>query len=158
MEKLLKGKIYRIKWNNRKEWSKIYKIVYSSEHSILFYYSGEIEDEGLSCGFIADFEGLFDNGSTVLLNRFNNRPGYFKFSLGNEVREFEVDLDIIYSEYTSDNSVDDYTYSCGLGLSNKILVPIGFKDMQNIRFSNIFYKLSKYLMRNYLNFKKFSEA
>ena len=149
MEKLLKGKIYRIKWNNRKEWSKIYKIVYSSEHSILFYYSGEIEDEGLSCGFIADFEGLFDNGSTVLLNRFNNRPGYFKFSLGNEVREFEVDLDIIYSDYTSDNSVDVYTYSCGLGLSNKILTPIGFKDMQNIRFSNIFYKLSKYLMRNY---------
>jgi hypothetical protein len=142
-------------WNNRKEWSKIYKIVYSSEHSILFYYSaGEIEDEGLSCGFIADFEGLFDNGSTVLLNRFNNRPGYFKFSLGNEVREFEVDLDTIYSVSISNDKDDDYTYSCGLGLSNKM----GFKDMQNIRFSNIFYKLSKYLMRNYLNFKKLKEA
>ena len=158
MEKLLKGKIYRIKWNNRKEWSKIYKIVYSSEHSILFYYSGEVKSEGLSCGFIADFEGLFDNGSTVLLNRYNNRPGYFKFSLGNEVREFEVDLDIIYSEYTSDNSVDDYTYSCGLGLSNKILVPIGFKDVENIRFSKIFCILSKYLTKNYLNFKKLREA
>jgi hypothetical protein len=145
-------------WNNKEEWCNIYKIVYSSEHSILFYYSGEIEDEGLSCGFIADFEGLFDNESTVLLNRFNNRPGYFKFSLGNEVREFEVDLDIIYSEYTSDNSVDDYTYSCGLGLSNKILVPIGFKDVENIRFSNIFCKLSKYLTKNYLNFKKLREA
>lgn len=158
MEKLLKGKIYRVMWNNKEEWSKIYKIVYSSEHSILFYYSGEIEDEGLSCGFIADFEGLFDNGSTVLLNRYNNRPSYFKFSLGNEVREFEVDLDIIRSESTSDNSVDDYSYSCGLGLSNKILTPMGFNDMQNIWFSNIFYKLSKYLMRNYLNFKKLREA
>lgn len=157
MEKLLKGKIYRIKWNNRKEWSKIYKIVYSSEHSILFYYSGEIKSEGLSCGFIADFEGLFDNGSTVLLNRYNNRPSYFKFSLGNEVREFEVDPNIIHSESTSDNSVDDYTYSCGLGLSNKILIPIGL-DTGNIRFSNIFYKLSKYLTKNYLNFKKLREA
>jgi hypothetical protein len=158
MEKLLKGKIYRVMWNNKEEWCKIYKIVYSSEHSVLFYYSGEIKDEGLSCGFIADFEGLFDNGSTVLLNRYNNRPGYFKFSLGNEVREFEIDLDTIRSEFTSDNSVDDYTYSCGLGLSNKILIPMGFKDMENIRFSNIFYKLSKYLTKNYLNFKKLREA
>lgn len=158
MKKLLKGKIYRVMWNNKEEWCNIYKIVYSSEHSILFYYSGEIEDEGLSCGFIADFEGLFDNGSTVLLNRFNNRPGYFKFSLGNEVREFEVDLDTIYSVSISNDTDDDYIYSCGLGLSNKILTPIGFNDMQNIRFSNIFYKLSKYLMRNYLNFKKLREA
>ena len=100
---------------------------------------------------------MFDNGSTVLLNRYNNRPGYFKFLLGNEVREFEVDLNTIYSESIS-NTDDDYVYSCGLGLSNKILTPIGFNDMQNIRFSNIFYKLSKYLMRNYLNFKKLKEA
>ena len=145
-------------WNNEEEWWKIYKIVYSSEHSVLFYCYDKIGNEGFSCGFIADFEGLFDNGSTVLLNRFNNRPSYFKFSLGNEVREFEVDLDIIRSESTSDNSVGDYTYSCGLGLSNKILVPMGFKDIGDIRFSNIFYRLSIYLTENYLNFKKLREA
>lgn len=152
MEKLLRGKIYRIKWNNRKEWQEIYKIVYSSEHSILFYYPGEIKNEGLSYGFIADFEGLFDNGSTVLLNRYNNRPSYFKFSLGNEVREFEVGLDIIRSE--SDNySANSYIYSSGLGLS-KILI----NDMGNVRFSSIFYKLSSYLTKNYSNFKKLREA
>ena len=158
MEKLLKGKIYRIKWNNEEEWWKIYKIVYSSEHSVLFYCYDKIENKGFSCGFIADFEGLFDNGSTVLLNLFNNRPSYFKFSLGNEVREFEVDLDIICSESTSDNSVNDCTYSCGLGLSNKISIPMGFKGMGNIKFSIIFYRLSKYLMENYLNFKKLREV
>ena len=147
-------------WNNEEEWWKIYKIVYSSEHSVLFYCHDKIENKrlGFSCGFIADFEGLFDNGSTVLLNRFNNRPSYFKFSLGNEVREFEVDLDIIRSESISNDTDDDYTYSCGLGLSNKILIPMGFKDMGNIRFSIIFCKLSKYLTKNYLNFKKLREA